>query len=206
MYQVRLLSIAPVLLAFCGCSGQPDEDSSSPVARPSAAQLADTHDDHADLRHERLGPIEYDYDPDRFTQAEIELPIPPGKIDTAFAIKIIPKEDFDNLGTVGCSYGVSVDDVECTAEEEVGLAISLLERPIDDYRQSFAEEDGVLEATTIDGQEGFAYSAMEAGSEIEYRFVPLGERTVLTAYRFDPDVSEPERSMTHILASIDLDF
>ena len=202
MYQARIPCLLVAIASLVACSSGAEEDKSgSAQATPSLASTAS----QTPLRHANLGPIEYEYDPVQLTRAEIELPLPPSRSETAFAIKLIPQDAFENLGTIGCSYGISADDVECTAEEEVGVALAMLERPIAVYREDFEEAGETLQPVRIDGQEGFSWTASEADSELQYSFVPYAGQTVLVVRRFDRASPRIDKAIQTVIRSVNLD-
>ena len=202
MYQARIPCLLVAIASLAACSSGAEEDKSgSAQATPSLASTAS----QTPLRHANLGPIEYEYDPVQLTRAEIELPLPPSRSETAFAIKLIPQDAFENLGTIGCSYGISADDVECTAEEEVGVALAMLERPIAVYREDFEEAGETLQPVRIDGQEGFSWTASEADSELQYSFVPYAGQTVLVVRRFDRASPRIDKAIQTVIRSVNLD-
>ena len=202
MYQARIPCLLVALVSFAACSSSAEEDKSgSAQATPSFVSSAA----QTPSRHASLGPIEYDFDPMQLTRAEIQLPLPPSRAETAFAVKLIPQEAFENLGTMGCSYGISIDNVECTAEEEVGVALAMLERPIADYRDGFTQAGEDLQPVRIDGHEGFSWTASEADSGLQYSFVPYQGQTVLVVRRFDRENPRIDKAIQTVIRSVDLE-
>ena len=202
MYQARIPCLLVAIASLAACSSGAEEDKSgSAQATPSLASTAS----QTPLLQANLGPIEYEFDPIQLTRAEIQLPLPPSRSETAFAVKLIPQDAFENLGTLGCSYGISADNVECTAEEEVGVALAMLERPIADYREEFATAGEDLRPVRIDGQEGFSWTASEADSGLQYSFVPYDGQTVLVVRRFDRESPRIDKAIQTVIRSVNLD-
>ena len=202
MYQARIPCLLVAIASLVACSsGAEEETSGSAQATPSFASTAS----QTPLRQANLGPIEYEFDPMQLTRAEVQLPLPPSRAETAFAIKLIPQDAFENLGTMGCSYGISADNVECTAEEEVGVALAMLERPIADYREQFAAAGEDLQPVRIDGHEGFSWTASEADSGLQYSFVPYDGQTVLVVRRFDRASPRIDKAIQTVIRSVNLD-
>ena len=202
MYQARIPCLLVAIASLVACSsGAEEETSGSAQATPSFASTAS----QTPLRQANLGPIEYEFDPMQLTRAEIQLPLPPSRSETTFAVKLIPQDAFENLGTLGCSYGISADNVECTAEEEVGVALAMLERPIADYREEFATAGENLRPVRIDGQEGFSWTASEADSGLQYSFVPYDGQTVLVVRRFDRASPRIDKAIQTVIRSVNLD-
>ena len=202
MYQARssCLLLALASLAACSSATEDGKRGATETDEPLAVAAG-----QPPLRHANLGPIEYEFDPVQLTRAEIQLPLPPSRAETAFAVKLIPQDAFENLGTMGCSYGISADNVECTAEEEVGVALAMLERPIADYREEFAMAGEDLRPVRIDGQEGFSWTASEADSGLQYSFVPYDGQTVLVVRRFDRASPRIDKAIQTVIRSVNLD-
>lgn len=172
-----------ILLAACGQdrSGEPrpstDQGAASSPAAPS--------EDAPSIGH--VGPIAYGFDPQRLTRAEIQLDLPPDYDTTVWATKLILVERAERLGEESCHYGASGRTQACTAQQEDGLALALLERPIADYRRSFVNAEipeGDLTPEQLAGTSGFAFTAAAEGAGVNYSFFPVGERTLLVARRF----------------------
>jgi hypothetical protein len=96
---------------------------------------------------------------------------------------------------------------QCNAQDEAGLAMVLLERPIGDYRAAFdAANVGDLELfdTSMDGVAGFAFTARPEDGGREYSFLPIGQRTFLMARRPGPLSAKDKAAIDAAIASIDL--
>ena len=202
MYQARIpcLLMAIASLAACSSGAEEGKNGSAQAKAPLASSAS-----QSPLRQATLGPIEYTFDPVQLTRAEIQLPLPPSRSEMAFAVKLIPQDAFENLGTMGCSYGISADNVECTAEEEVGVALAMLERPIADYREDFTAAGEGLQPVKIDGHEGFSWTSSEADSGLQYSFVPYEGQTVLVVRRFDREQPRIDRAIQTVIRSVNLD-
>lgn len=175
---VTILAVATALAACTPASDTQDE----------APTESATQDEDENLQNASLGPLTYEFDRDRLTPADIDLSIPPSYEMTHRATKLIPADRARNLGQTTCEYGQSGLTSECNAAQETGLAIALLPRPSDEYRQAFLQSDipeDELSAVGIDAIDGFAFTAQAEGAGIEYRFFALNERTILLARSFD---------------------
>jgi len=151
-----------------------------------------------------LGPLRIEYDSTRLTLAELAIDLPPGYEDEAAVVKLIPVERASVLGQETCRYGQSGNAQPCNAEDEAGLVLALLERPLADYRQAFAAQDleDALGPARIDGAQGFSFTAQAEGSGIEYRFVPVQERTLLVARQFAGEQEGGAEAMRQVIASV----
>lgn len=205
VYRCRsLVFLLPLLLA-AGCDGggliRQNPDGSGGTDSASASSPI------RNSSQGRLGPVEYGFDPRHLIRAEVDLALPPAYELTAWAVKLIPVERAELLGEDGCTYGQSGLRETCTAAKEVGLSLSLLERPLRDYRSAFAE-GGIpaeeMEPTAMFGEEGFSFTAQAEGSGIHYRFVPVGERTLLIARRFAAGIEVGDAAIEAALASLEL--
>ena len=152
-----------------------------------------------------IGPIEYRFDPQRVSRAELQLAIPPGFTTTVWGIKLIPADRASELGENRCRYGKVEKLQACTVEEEDGLAMALLERPIADYRAAFAEagiHEADLQASVISDRQGFRFTTPERIARTTYGFYPAGERTLLLAKRFSPGREELDPAIADALDSL----
>ena len=201
MYQaVRLCCLSALLLSACA----DERVDVQPSDEGTPAHVASSGLDS--LTRGSLGQVEYRFDPQRLTRAEIDIALPPDSEDTVFAVKFIPVELSGNLGTQGCSYGISADNEECTADEEVGIALALLERPIDHYRLELEEEadNGSLDTQVmLAGHRGFAFSSEDPKTEVRYTFLPLHGRTLLLMERSEDGVDEGAAALAQLRHSID---
>ena len=155
----------------------------------------------------RLGPVRYSFNNANLTLAEVMLALPPGYQELLYAVKLIPSHRAVLLGSPGCTYDGSTVEELCNAQDEAGLAMVLLERPIGDYRAGFeAASVGDIELfdTSLDGVKGFAFQARPEDGGREYRFFPLGERTFLMARRPGPLSVEEKAAIDDVIASLDL--
>ncbi len=160
-----------------------------------------------------IGPVRYDFAPERMTRAEIELAVPPAYEATIWATKLILNRRAALLGERDCRYDQSAGDDPstreeiCTAEQEDGLALALLERPLADYRAAFTEagiEGRDLPPVSLAGCEGFSFAAEEEGADTVYRFLPVGERTLLIAQQFSDEEFEPDGALADVMDSLRL--
>lgn len=137
----------------------------------------------AELQSGSLGPLRFDYDARELTLIEMPIMFPIGPQQQAWGAKLLPADRADLLGQQGCVYGDPPRRRTCNARDEGGLVLSLLERPIDDYREDFvlAGLGAQLTPARLDGAVGFAYNRERLGSHSLYRFIPVGERTLMLA-------------------------
>lgn len=172
-------------LAACSPSESENEKQDAEISAPA--------EDGDSLTDGTLGPLHYSYDQSELTRAEISLPLPPDFEKTVFAVKFIPKGLVNNLGDADCSYEIENNDEDCTAENEIGLALALLERPIETYGEAIVagiDETMSVEAASIAGHDGFALNAMRGETAMRYTFVPTGERTLLLVERTQSLIDE----------------
>ena len=202
MRQIGLLVCAG-LLALPACNQEPalgkDDGSKRTAAASSQPRAAPASGDITAM----VGPIPFHYDPAQLTLTEVELPVPPDYAAPVWALKLIPADRAKNLGNEACSYGESGLTQSCNPEQEAGLALALLERPLADYRETFAEGDlaGELEPSRLDGAEGFELTIGAEGSGIRYRFIPVEDRTLLIARQFTDD-QDQQVALAEVLGSI----
>lgn len=137
----------------------------------------------AELQSASLGPLRFDYDQRALTLIEMPIMFPIGPQQQAWGAKLVPAERADHLGQQGCIYGDPPRRRTCNARDEGGLVLSLLERPIDDYREDFVQAGlgAELVPARLDGAVGFAYNRRRLGKNSLYRFIPVGERTLMLA-------------------------
>jgi|GEM_PF-1318933 len=196
---------SPILLALCLTIGACSPSGSEPeVEDPQELAASDTDDG---LSEGTLGPVHYRYDQSVLTRAEISLSLPPDFEQTVFAVKFIPAELVDNLGNSKCSYEREEGEEICTAEAEVGVALALLERPIETYGETIVanlDDTMSVESAKLAGEEGFALKAMRGGAEKLYTFVPVGERTLLLVERTQQASEEGMRAMREVRDSLHL--
>ncbi|GAA5059770.1 hypothetical protein GCM10023208_27440 [Erythrobacter westpacificensis] len=205
MVQLRYaLAIAAASLAVASCGdSRPDTGDEAPdtaATQPTAAMQTAT-----------LGPFTYEFDQDALTAADIELRIPPTYEESMPVTKLIPEARAQQLGEQACRYGESGEVSECNARQEIGLALALLPRPIDEYRAAFADEDigsTDLSPVSLDGADGFAFTAEAEGGGTDYRFYSIENRTILLARRFDgsADDAETDEAMDDVMRSLARSF
>ncbi|MFB0613253.1 hypothetical protein [Aurantiacibacter poecillastricola] len=172
------------LLALPSCGGSESE------MLPGDETLA--VEDH--LRSAMLGPLTYRFDDAYLTPADVEITIPPEYDDVHLGTKLIPADRADDLGDFECEYGESGLVSECTAQQETGLTLALLPRPLDEYRTAFTQDlsaEEVLEDARLDGANGFSFTAQAEGEGIEYQFFAIEGRTLLLARGFDGETARP---------------
>lgn len=195
MYTVQTaIAMAALGLALASCgerdtaTGEPDMVS----ATDSAAE---------NLQNTTLGPLTYQFDQGALTAADVDIAIPPGYQSTSPATKLIPEARADLLGQNGCTYGESGETSACNAEQEIGLAVALLPRPIDEYRAAFDDEQ--LERAELDGIDGFSFTTQADGAGTEYRFFGLEGRTIMLARKFDGSIdSEAADAIAQVITSL----
>lgn len=204
---VRLNSMRRDLAATCiavcltvgACAqDQPEPDKPSAPATNTAAAV-DL------LESDMLGPVQYAYDPRALTRAEISLPLPPDFTQSAFAIKFIPAQLLANLGDPKCSNQHDADASECTAEEEIGLAIAYLERPIDTYRKAVfnrLDDNLIVTPANVRGHEGFTLETTRGGAALRYTFLPVEGRTLLLAERGRAEITTGAAALGQVRESL----
>lgn len=175
------LILAALGLAISSCEGGNDP-SETEIADPSSETMQDAS----------LGPFVYEFDQTALTAADVDIRIPPDYTTVQSATKLIPEERAQSLGEESCTYGQSGQVSECNAEQEIGLALALLPRPVDEYRQAFEKAGEIadnLNPTELDEIEGFSFTAQAEGAGTEYRFFAIDQRTILLARTFDESTS-----------------
>lgn len=212
MYQARCLGGFGLVLALFACTPASEDASDTAGASATPAETVAELDPPmpsgvttgSTINRSSIGPVHYAYDPKKLTRAEIDLPLPPDFADTVFAVKLIPVEYAANIGTKDCSYGISPDNHICTAQEEVGLELALLERPLADYRARLEGAKPALEAVTLARQTGFGLTTTLGNTTRRYVFVPSDERTLLVAQRSASGQDAGREALDDALASVDL--
>lgn len=136
-----------------------------------------------DLQPGAIGPLRFLYDQRELTLVEMPIMFPIGPQQQAWGAKLVPAERADRLGQQGCIYGNPPRRRTCNARDEGGLVLSYLERPIEDYRRDFIKAGlgAELMPARLDGSRGFAYNRVRLGKHSLYRFIPVGERTLMLA-------------------------
>lgn len=192
------MPLAAFALALCACNAEEQEPVSADREEPAEAEV-EFH-----LTERTLDPLGYSYDDTALTITEVTLSIPPAYDDNTRATKLIPLERAEQLGEEQCSYGESGLISVCNAEQEAGVALALLARPLEEYRAAFTDEQmgGSLVESTLDGATGFAFTAQVEGSGTEYGFYPLGERTLLVARQFAYGQDEGEEAIRDVIDSL----
>jgi len=176
------LSVLPCLLILTACGHEPVDGDSSELTG-TGIDVMTGEEVLAKLQPGSIGPLRFDYDPRALTLIEMPIMFPIGPQQQAWGAKLVPADRADQLGQQGCVYGDPPRRRTCNARDEGGLVLSLLERPIEDYREDF-EQAGLasqLVPARLDGTEGFAYNRTRLGKHALYRFIPVGERTLMLA-------------------------
>lgn len=205
MYRVRLLllALAALPLAACGDSTRDDAADGRGItidARgqpPAPARRAEA----------RLGPVRYSFDTSRLTLAEVMLALPPVYEELSWAVKLIPDHRAVMLGSIACDYDGSDGLEMCNSQDEAGLAMALLDRPMADYRSAFEAAgagDMELSNTTLDGVSGFAFTAAPEDGGRLYRFVPVAGRTFVVARRPGSIADGDREAIDEVIAALDL--
>lgn len=175
----------PVLLCLpflAGC-GQESADASDEQLAGAGVDMMTGDEVLAQLQSASIGPLRFSYDQRALTLIEMPIVFPIGPQQQAWGAKLVPSDRADQLGQQGCIYGDPPRRRTCNARDEGGLVLSLLERPIEDYREDF-ERAGLgaeLVPARLDGATGFAYNRQRLGRHALYRFIPVGERTLMLA-------------------------
>lgn len=196
------MPLAACALALCACNGEEPELESEAQESP----VGEAPEPHLTAR--TLGSLRYSFDDTELTVTDVTLPIPPGYEDSIPATKLIPLERAEQLGEEQCSYGQSGLTTTCNAAQEAGLALALLERPLDEYRAAFVEDqmEGSLVESSLDGATGFAFTAQVEGSGTEYGFYPLEGRTLLVARQFAFGQDAGEAAIRDVIESLAQDL
>ncbi|RPF72363.1 hypothetical protein [Aurantiacibacter spongiae] len=197
---LALLAAACLTLTACDAqkAGQTEPDAAQSLASPDIVAN--------DLTDGSIGPIGYDFDASVLSRAEVDVPLPPDFDEPTYATKFIPTELLDNIGTAGCSYGDSPDDSECTAEEEVGLALALLDRPYADYvaDASLRELGGKpRHSASVAGREGFGLTWTNGATTVDFTYLPAGERTLVVIDRTEDGTTAGREALAQVRDSLD---
>ena len=189
-----VIAMAALGLALASCG-----DRDTAAGKPD--MVAATESTVETLQNTTLGPLTYQFDQGALTAADVVIAIPPGYQSTSPATKLIPEARADLLGQNGCTYGESGETSACNAEQEIGLAVALLPRPIDEYRAAFDDER--LERAELDGIDGFSFTAQARGEGTEYRFFGLEDRTIMLARKFDGSIdSEAADAIAQVITTL----
>jgi hypothetical protein len=199
MARSRILVGLGIVGLLGGCGGQSEEAAeppASPRASPDPAAFA------------TLGPIRFEYDTAELTLAELPIDLPPDYATQAWAVKLIPVDRAAQLGQERCTYGQPGPMRLCVAEAEPGLVMALLERPLAEYRDDFSQArlGDEITPTQLDGQTGFSFTAEADGAGIEYRYIPVEDRTLLVARQFAPGHPARSPAMENVIRSIAADL
>lgn len=149
-----------------------------------------------------LGTVTYRYDPVLLTAANVQIAIPPGEKEEAYAIKLLPARGVEGSPDV-CPGGAEA----CPVEVQPGLSMALLERPFDLYEQALrsSEMAGSIAPATVAGTEGIAIDGgTEDGLEVEYRLVPVDNRALLIKRQRDGQSPSEKDALEEVVASLDL--
>ena len=200
MHQLKALSCSLALFALAAC-GRSEAPETRDELQPEPAPVLQS----SDLADRTLGPIDYSFDQSQLTLTEVVLPLPPDYEDTVFASKLIPNQRAEMLGMELCNYGESGTTTSCEAEKEAGLALALLERPIDEYRAAFTQSgigEESLSPSSVDGASGFAFTAQAEGSGTEYRFLSVDGQTLLLAKTFRAGQEQGAAALREVVATL----
>ncbi|WP_347303698.1 hypothetical protein V5740_03495 [Croceibacterium sp. TMG7-5b_MA50] len=152
-----------------------------------------------------VGPLEFDYDPEALTLIEMPVQFPIGPEQQAWGAKLLPAGRAEQLGQRKCVYGDPPRRRTCNARDEGGLVLSLLERPIDDYRRRFQQAGlgTAIVPARLDGVVGFAYYRDRLGRRSRYRFIPVGERTLMIGEQELPSAEKvAEQAIGRVVQSL----
>lgn len=199
MEYARAITAFAACIAIAACS-QSDSGADEPEPEPVETQTA-----AEPLEEASIGPVQYSYDPAALTRAEISLPLPPDMEESTFAVKFIPADLVDNLGSVGCSYTDDTLTGGCGAEEEIGFALAFLERPIDTYGDALfddLDETMTVEFAEIDGHEGFTLQMPDGETQMRYTYLPVKGRTLLLVDRKQADVTAGAVELAQVRESL----
>ena len=202
MYQAfRVLAFCTFLgLSACGDDGLEQQElvEADALASPS-------HGDAPTAGN--IGSVQYGFDPNALTRAEVQLAIPPDFEEKIWAIKLIPIERADRLGQTDCRYDSSDRTQPCTADLEDGLTMALLERPIGHYRRGLLDEGiepGALRPDRVAETDGFAYLVRREPAAIVYRFFPAEDRTFLLSQHLEDRNEMRDPAIRQVLATLSL--
>ena len=187
-------------MALAACSPASGE----PVA-PATATSASTQ--ATTLTEGNLAHIHYAYDAHVLSQVETELPLPPDFTETAFAIKFIPRDLVQRIGSDGCSFDTASHREPCTADHEVGFALALLERPLSHYTTAIARDRDrahmeAFEPVEMHGAEGVALQHTTDHTTTRYTFLPAHGRTLMLVSRDNAGVHEASAALEQVRDSI----
>lgn len=199
MRQFGPLILFPAIIALSGC------DSATPEPAPATEAPATSSSDHAGLTKGRLGHIRYSYDAHILSRAETELALPPEFTETVFAVKFIPANLVEHIGSVGCSFDTESHAEPCTADHEVGFAIALLERPISHYTTAIARAHEHMEAfepAHMHGAEGVTLRHSTDHTTTRYTFLPTEGRTLMLVDRDNAGVHDATAALEQVRGSI----
>lgn len=198
----RLLALA-ALVCLAGCERPPDGEAANPAAPSEADHVIEAPGDALTTGH--LGAVEYSFDSARLVRAEIQLGLPPDYERAVWAIKLIPIAHAQRLGEKSCHYGPSTEPETCTAENAEGLSMALLERPIEDYRETFlgaGTPESDLHAIEHAGAHGFSFAGGATSGRVEYIFLPVEERTLLLALHFSREEGSSDPALDEVLLNL----
>lgn len=197
MNRFAFLTPAFLAIALAGCAPEGAEGGSSQV------NAAPTPPDTATLANGRFGHVRYRYDPHVLTRADTELALPPDFTQTVNAVKFIPSRFVAKIGSEECSFGSEAE--RCTASQEVGFAIALLERPLIDYTTAIARsrrDMPAFEPVAIHGVEGVSITHVTDSATTRYTFLPIEGRTLMLVDRDNAGVQEATEALQQVRDSI----
>lgn len=196
-----ILLALPAALLLSACDGRGGGQNAERPADPAEDSSIQPE---PKLHTGTLQNVSFRFDPAVLVRTEIELRIPPSFDRERWATKLVPHVRAAQLGKDRCSYGTDDNDQTCTAKAEIGVALALLERPIDDYRAAFAGAGAsyTLQPVEIGGMSGFAYLSQTGNRGTEYSFLPTEDRTLLISRRFDGGLPENDAAISAVIASI----
>ena len=200
-----VLLTAAAALTGCADSGERSSAQSHDFAAASDA-LTGTRSEN--LQTDTIGPIAFSFDRNALIETEIEMTLPPLHDDTVFAIKLVPRDAVTQPASAQCAYAPSDQRKACPADEEVGLTLALLERPLSDYRRAFRLADVEPSAITgaqLDGKNGFSYRESDGEGVVEYSFIPQDMRTLVIVQRSNSDRASDALAMQRVIGSLRLD-
>jgi len=172
-FRPLLVLAAAASLAACG-----EGPAASGDAKANEQQAPRASDEYL---FATLGPIRFSYNRRLLSLVELPVQFPIGPRQQSWGVKLLDHARTEQLGQDGCTYGTPPRPRTCNAADEPGLVLTLLERPIGDYRAHFATAglSASLRPARLDGASGFSYQRTRNGTRTLYRFVPVGERTLM---------------------------
>lgn len=192
----------PVLTA---CDAEPAESQAVVADGDIPVEIMTGEEVLARLTSASVGPLQFDYDSRTLTLIEMPVLFPIGPEQQTWGAKLVPAERAERLGEQGCLYGDPPRRRTCNARDEGGLVVSLLERPIADYRADF-HRAGLADALVpdhLDGTPGFAYYRERLGRRSRYRFIPVGERTLMVGeQQLSVADDMADRAIAHTIRSL----